>query len=188
MSAHSLRLLKAMRTMADVAGELEALILLAVRGEARPLPPGLPVADLGVDDAQLIPITHAVRARCDRAAQDNEKVAGFRELTQGIVELATALSRHWVVVYVHCEFWAGDGIHAAIAWHRGSVIFGPRFTSTPGERAEAPYEIADRPDMAINAALRAVGIRAERSADEFATAGLDRHRWTSEWVAQPDAG
>ncbi len=171
-----------------VAGEFEALILIAVPGDARKFAAGLPVADLAVDDAFLIPITDAVRARCHPAAQDDEKVAGFRKLTHGIVERGLALSRDWVVVYVHCEFWAGDGIHAAIAWHRGSAIFGPRFTRTPGESAEAPYEIADRPDMAINAALRAVGIHAAWPADEFATVGLDRHRWTSEWVANPSPG
>lgn len=174
--------------MAYVAGELEALILFAIPGEARPLPAGLPVADLGIDDARILPVTDAVRARCHRAAHDNEKLAGFRKLTHGLVELATALSRHWVVVYVHCEFWAGEGIHAAIAWHRGSVIFGPSFTRTPHESAESPYKIAEPPDMAINAALRAVGIHAERPADEFGTVGLDRPRWTSEWVTQSKAG
>lgn len=149
---------------------------------------GLPVVDLAVDDVRLIPITDAVRAWRHRVARDDEKVAGFRELTRGVAELGTALSRDGVVVYVHCEFWAGDGIHAAIAWHRGSVIFRPRFTRTPGESAEEPYEIADRPHMAINAALRAVGIHAAGPADEFATLGLDRHRWTSEWVARAGAG
>lgn len=49
-------------------------------------------------------------------------------------------------------------------------------------QAEPPYQIADRPDMAINAALRAVGVHADGSADEFATVGLDRHRWTTEWL------
>jgi hypothetical protein len=171
-----------------VAGELEALILIARPGDARLWPAALPLADLGIDDARMIPITDAVRARCHRAAQDDEKVAGFREMTQGIAELGTTLSRDWVVVYVHCEFWAGDGIHAAIAWHHGSVIFGPCFTRTAGELAEEPYEIADRPDMAINAALRAVGIHTAWPADEFATVGLDRHRWTSEWVVSPSSG
>jgi hypothetical protein len=87
-------------------------------------------------------------------------------------------------VYVHFQFWAGDGIQVAVAWHRGAVIFGPSFTSTAGEPAELPYRVADRSDMAINAALRAVGIHAAGAADEFATVGLDRHRWTSEWVAR----
>lgn len=77
---------------------------------------------------------------------------------------------------------------AAIAWHHGSVIFGPRFTRTPGELAEAPYEIADGQDMAINAALRAVGIHAAWPDDEFATVGLERHRRSSEWVASAGAG
>jgi hypothetical protein len=99
------------------------------------LPAGLPVADLAIDEARLIPITDAVRARCHRAAQDADKVSGFRELTRGIVDLGVAPSRDWVVVYVHCEFWARDGIHAAIVWHRGSAIFGPRFTRAPGESA-----------------------------------------------------
>jgi hypothetical protein len=88
------------------------------------------------------------------------------------------------VLYVHCEFWAGDGIHAAIAWSDGSVVFGPQFTRTPNEPAESPYELADRPSMAINAALRALGIRANPPDDEFATIGLDRHRWTAQWASR----
>jgi len=38
--------------------------------------------------------------------------------------------------------------------------------------------------MAINAALRALGVRAEPPDDEFATIGLDRHRWTAEWASR----
>ena len=59
-----------------------------------------------------------------------------------------------MVLYAHCEFLGGDGIHAAIAWRQESIIFGPRFTRTRGELADPPYQAADPPDMAINAGLR----------------------------------
>jgi hypothetical protein len=170
--------------MATVAGVLEALVLLPVPGCVPKLPDGVPVAELSIEGARLIPITDVVRARFEVPDRSADKVAGFRELTYGIAHWAENLSRHWTVLYVHSEFWAGDGIHAAIAWSHGSVIFGPQFTRTPNEEPESPYELADRPGMAINAALRALGVRAEPPADEFATIGLDRYRWTAEW-AQP---
>jgi hypothetical protein len=88
------------------------------------------------------------------------------------------------VLYAHCEFCGGEGIHAAIAWQQESIIFGPRFTRTRGELADPPYQAADSPDMAINAGLRALGIQAAGRCDEFATIGLDKHRWTSDWVAE----
>jgi hypothetical protein len=168
--------------MAGVAGVLEGLVLIPVPGCARQLPAEVPVAELAIDGTRLIPITESVRARFQSSEQDGDKVAGFCELTKGITRWAEDLSRDWVVVYVHCEFWAGEGIHAAIAWRHGSIVFGPRFTRTRGEPGEAPYEAADRADMAINVALRAIGIQTEWPADEFATIGLDKHRWTSEWV------
>jgi len=36
--------------------------------------------------------------------------------------------------------------------------------------------------MAIDAGLRALGIRSAGRHDEFATIGLGRHRWTGDWV------
>jgi hypothetical protein len=168
--------------MAFVAGVVEALVLMPVHGRVPQLPDGVPVAELSIEGARLIPITDAVHARFEVEERSSDRVPGFRELTNGIAHWAANLSRHCTVVYVHCEFWAGDGIHAAIAWSHGSVVFGPKFTRTPNEPAESPYEPADRPGMAINAALRAVGVRAEPPADEFATIGLDRRRWTAEWA------
>lgn len=52
---------------------------------------------------------------------------------------STGRSARRMVLYAHCEFFGGDGIHAAIAWHRESVIFGPCFTRTRGELADPPY-------------------------------------------------
>jgi len=145
--------------MAFVAGVLEALVLIPVQGYVSQLPHGVAVAELPVEGARLVPLTNEVRARFGVAAGARDKVAGFRELTHGIAHWAENLSDHWTVLYVHCEFWAGHGIHAAIAWSQGSVVFGPKFTRTPNEEAEPPYELADGPGMAIHAALRALGVR-----------------------------
>jgi hypothetical protein len=171
--------------MTAVAGVLEGLILIPVPGQAGPLPPGLLTVALAIGGTHFIPLTDAVRARFDQADRDAGKVEGFYELTQGIAHWAQELSRGWMVLYAHCEFFGGDGIHAAIAWHRESVIFGPCFTRTRGELADPPYVPADPPDMAINAGLRALGVQtAEGWRDEFATIGLDQHRWTSDWLTE----
>jgi hypothetical protein len=66
----------------------------------------------------------------------------------------------------------------------------PHFDRCPdggmSDRPSLPVsEPADPPDMAINAGLRALGIQtAAGRHDEFATIGLDKHRWTSDWLAE----
>jgi hypothetical protein len=168
--------------MSAVAGVLEGLILIPISGQAGPLPPDVPSVALAIDGTYLIPLTEAVRARCHQAGRDAGKVEGFYELTTGIARWAQELSRGRMVLYAHCEFFGGDGIHAAIAWRQESIIFGPRFTRTRGELADPPYQAADPPDMAINAGLRALGIQAAGRRDEFATIGLDKRRWTNDWA------
>src|SRR5258706_10936004 len=88
-------------------------ILVPPPGGDGPLPPDVPVADLAVAGTYLIPLTDAVRARCHQAAGDTAVADGFYELTRGVARWAQELSRDWMVLYVYCEFWAGDGIHAA---------------------------------------------------------------------------
>ncbi|HCU93844.1 MAG TPA: hypothetical protein DHU96_14415 [Actinobacteria bacterium] len=170
--------------MTAVAGVLEGLILIPVPGQAGPLPPEVPAVALAIGGTHLIPLTDDVRARCHQADGDASTVEGFHELTQGIARWAQQLSRGWMVLYAHCEFFGGDGIHAAIAWYQESVIFGPSFTRTRGEPADPPYQVAVRPDMAINAGLRALGIQASGGHDEFATIGLGKHRWTNNWLTE----
>lgn len=170
--------------IAVVAGLLEGLILITAAGEPRALPPGVPVSDLNIDGACFIPLTDDVRVRFCQAGLDAGPVEGFYELSEGVVRWARELSQGRMVLYVHSEFHGGQGIHAAIAWHEGSVIFGPCFTKTAGEVAEPHYQVADGPDMAINLGLRALGVHAEGRDDEFATVGLGKFRWTGEWVGE----
>jgi hypothetical protein len=119
-------------TMADVAGVLEGLVLVPPPGGDGPLPPDVPVADLAVAGTYLIPLTDAVRARCHQAAGDTAVADGFYELTRGVARWAQELSRDWMVLYVYCEFWAGDGIHAP-----HGLGTGDRSSSDPGSPAAA---------------------------------------------------
>lgn len=64
------------------------------------------------------------------------------------------------------------------------IVFGPRFTRTSAAGAEPWYEVVPVAEMAINAGLRALGVRAEPPFDEYATVGLDRHRYTDDWLEQ----
>jgi hypothetical protein len=168
--------------MTAVAAVLEALILIPPPGQPGGLPRGMTVVDLGVKGVHLIPLTEAVRAACHRRAGDAVTVEGFYELSSGVARWAQELSREWVVLYTHCEFFSGEGIHAAIAWHQKRVSFGPCFTRTSRETAEPHYLAADRAGMAINVALRALGVHAAGGLDEFDTLGLGKRRWTSDWV------
>ena len=127
-------------------------------------------------------MTAAVRADCQRSYRGAGIAEGFYELSDGVARWARKLSRERVVLYVHLEFFGGEGFHAAIAWDQERVVFGPCFTRTPLESAEPHYQEADRQGMAINLALRALGLPAREGRDEFATLGLGKHRRTSDWA------
>jgi Methyltransferase domain len=173
------------RRITVVAGILEGLILIPVPGQAGLLPPDIPAVALAIEGTHLIPLTDAVRSRFQKEDHDDTgKVEGFYELTQGVARWTRELSGGWMVLYAHCEFFGGDGIHAAIAWHQESIIFGPCFTRTRGEVADPPYQAAVVRDMAINAGLRALGIYAVGRHDELANIGLDKHRWTNDWLTE----
>lgn len=138
--------------------------------------------DLDVPGVCLIPLTDAVKAARQCTNDGLSTVEGFYELSAGAAKWARELSQEWAVLYVHCEFFGGEGIHAAIAWEQQRIVVGPLFTRTPGEPAEPHYQAADRRGMAINVALRALGVYAENGRDEFDTLGLARQRWTGDWL------
>jgi hypothetical protein len=166
-----------------VAAVLEALILIPRQGQTARLPPGVTSVGLDVQGVQLVPLTRRVRAAHELSGDDTATVDGFYELSRGVERWARELSGGWVVLYVHLEFFGGEGLQAAVAWDRERVVFGPCFTRTPLESAEPNYQEAARDAMAINAALRALGLPARGGLDEFGTLGLGRHRRTGDWVA-----
>jgi hypothetical protein len=78
------------------------------------------------------------------------------------------------VIYIEAEFFGGTGSQAAVGWQGGVLSFGPRRTQMPMEDREGYAVVADQDDMAINAALRWLGITRTQTRDEFDTVGIGR--------------
>jgi hypothetical protein len=89
-------------------------------------------------------------------------------------QIAQAVAREVRVIYIEAEFFAGTGNQAAVGWQGGVVRFGPRRTQMPMEDREGYAVVADQDDMAINAALRWLGITRTQARDEFDTVGIGR--------------
>jgi hypothetical protein len=163
-----------------MAGTIQALLLRS--SERSAALPTVPLA--GGTGLVLLPLTDEIVASLIPASASDTPVEGFYELTSGVAEWARLFSRYGEVAYLHSEFFGGSGFHAAIAWRDESVGWGPMFTATADGEAEDHYEtMADPRDMAANVLLRRLGVDRSGHFDEFAAAGLDRHRWTDDWAA-----
>ena len=89
-------------------------------------------------------------------------------------QIAHAVTSGVRVIYIEAEFFAGQGSQAAVGWNSGVLSFGPRRTQMPMEDREGYTVVADQDDMAINEALRWIGIRRTPMQDEFDTVGIGR--------------
>jgi hypothetical protein len=78
------------------------------------------------------------------------------------------------VIYIEAEFFGGVGSQAAVGWEGGVLGFGPRRTQTPTEDRAGYAVVDDLADLAINAALRWIGVTRTRMRDEFDTVGVGR--------------
>lgn len=61
-----------------------------------------------------------------------------------------------------------------MGWEAGEVRLGPLFTQTANGDGEDWYEVASLDAMAINCALRFLGVERGGSIDDFAASGLGR--------------
>lgn len=135
------------------------------------------------DDFYLIPLTQATKGALD----DDPEPPGFLELSPSMVAAAEHLSHLGPVTYCHMEFFGGTCFQAAVAWTGGQIQCGPVFTANhPAERQSEEYRVVGGRhrirDMAINVVLRHVGVTIGDSLHEFQAIGLDRHRWTEDWI------
>ncbi len=119
----------------------------------------------------------------DLTAAPDAVVPGFVALSQSLAHEASAASLRGPVLYVQLEFFGGHGTHEAVGWHRQQIAFGPVFTATASEAGDQHLAVESPGEMAINAGLRWLGVMAAPGRDEFATIGLDRYRWTTEWIS-----
>ncbi|SNY53024.1 hypothetical protein [Paractinoplanes atraurantiacus] len=164
-----------------MAGDLRALLLKPTAQS--PGATALPTVPLSADSGlSLLPLTDETMANVMSAGPEDSCVDGFYELRTGVAEWARRRFHFGDVAYVHMEFFGGHGFHAAMAWRAGSVAWGPSFTETTAGEAEPHYTVTPAiRDMAINALLRWWGIQPTGQDDEFAAAGVDRHRSTKAW-------
>lgn len=115
-------------------------------------------------------------------------IAGFDRLTEEAAAAAAAFSTVGRLAYIEAEFFGGTGTQAALGWDGGRIAFGPRLTQTPGEGREHYEDVEAGADLAINEALRWLGVSAEGTHDEFDTLGLGRlDELRSEGEAEPTA-
>jgi len=160
-----------------VASTINGLILGGALLAESDIPPESRQIALVVDGLWFVPVGRRLSECMSNAPGDDEVVEGFYELTRGLVRWARRLSQGRQALYIHSEFFGGAGLQAAVGWTDGKVFFGPSFTCTNGME-DPPYHLVPPAEMAINAGLRALGVTAAPGQDEYATAGLEAHRWS----------
>jgi hypothetical protein len=113
---------------------------------------------------------------------------GCVELTESTVELLEDISQGQPALYFHFEFHGGTGFQAAAGWKDGVVDFGPVLTANhETERQTEDYILeTETADAAINRCLRWLGVERRTARDEFEALGLDRYRWTDQWLQHDD--
>lgn len=131
-------------------------------------------------DLHFLPISNSLRGSL-KAMASLALAPNYYDLLPEVEELARELSASGRVGYMNLEFHGGRGFHEAVGWEHGHVAWGPDFTANEPETDRFRQVGADD-DWAINGLLRWLGATAEEGRDEFATAGLDRWRWTQEWA------
>ncbi len=144
------------------------------------VPHGLRTVPLRVG-LTMLPVTSELLTEVDPAAVGDERIPSGWMLQQPVAALARALSADRQVLYVFSETAGGPGTREAIAWHSGKLLYGPAGTCDIEADFEPGYHLAPF-DNAVNAGLRAIGVRAADGSDEYETAGLGRHRMTDDWL------
>lgn len=159
-----------------VASTVNALVLGGAPPAESEVPPGTRRIALAADGLWFMPVTRQLSERMSTGPDDEKLVDGFYELTGGLARWARRLSHGRQVLYIHSEFFGGAGLQATVGWKDEEVFFGPSFTCTNGME-DPPYELVPPAEMAINAGLRALGVACAPGEDEYATVGLEAHRW-----------
>jgi hypothetical protein len=106
-------------------------------------------------------------------ARDAGSESGLDHI-QWAEQTARAVGSAVRVVYIEAEFFGGTGNQAAIGWEGGVLSFGPLRTQMPMGDREGYTVVADQDEMAINVALRWLGVTRSELRDEFDTVGIGR--------------
>lgn len=168
--------------MVTMGSLIEAVIY---DGASRPaaLPPGARTVPLPAG-LTILPLAGELARRPGQPGAEGPVRPGW-VLRGRIADLARRISAGRRALYVFGEAFGGSGTQEAAAWQDGQVMLGPVGTCDLEADLEPGYRLVPRRDSAINAGLRALGVRAEAGQDEYETAGLTRHRHTEDWLAEP---
>jgi hypothetical protein len=91
----------------------------------------------------------------------------FEHLHVELLELLAGFSALSPVLYFETEYFGGEGTQSAIVVDNGKIVFGPK------QAGIGP----------ISEGLRLLGVKKRSSDfDEFAAVGLQRHRWSEDWL------
>ncbi|MFZ3497861.1 hypothetical protein ACODT5_32345 [Streptomyces sp. 5.8] len=125
----------------------------------------------------LMPATGKV---FDAVADDGSEVGalGFWRLSGGFEKLLAQWSATGPVAYVEAEYFGGIGEQRAAVWADGALALGPLDESTEPTQGQISRAVSP-----ISQALRRLGARSSPGKDEFGAVGLDRHRYSDEWIA-----
>ncbi|WP_329177641.1 hypothetical protein [Streptomyces sp. NBC_01477] len=156
--------------------ELQAVIAEEglLRAAVRDLP-GAGLASLGQGLSLMVITDQLFDAVTDGGSAE---ALGFWRLPGGFELTLAEWSTAGPVAYVEAEFFGGDGEQRAAVWADGARMLGPLHTP-PGQ----PFPSAGSP---ISQALRRLGAVRRADGDEFLAVGLDRHRFSEDWIDGAD--
>jgi hypothetical protein len=158
---------------------IEAIVF---EGEpAAAVPEGLRALPLA-GGLSLLPVTSELLGRLNDEGSAGERIKANWMLRKDVAALARRMSSGRKVLYIFGETAGGPGTQEASGWQEGRLFYGPAGTCDLEADLEPGYELVAPADAAINAGLRAMGVRAAPGLDEFATIGLTRHRMTDDWL------
>jgi hypothetical protein len=162
-----------------VASRIEAIIFDGF--STRATLPAVKVVRLAAE-LTMLPVTDDLVDRLDPAAVGDNRIPANWELQQPVAALARSISAGRTALYIINETFGGPGTSEAIAWKDGELLYGPAGTCDIEPDLQSGYQLARSRDSAVNVGLRAIGVCAAGDEDEYATAGLTRHRMTEDWL------
>lgn len=95
----------------------------------------------------------------------NNNIDGYEYLTTDIESEILKTIHIGLIAYIEVEYFGGTGVQNGILWKNGKRIF----------------EHSGTKDV-VNLILKQFGITRSKSRDEFETVGLNRHRYTEDWL------
>lgn len=159
---------------------LEALLAPPTLAEAAAASlPGTGVVRLH-ERIALVPITEDAAEALSPGDRSIISLLTKEPLPAALTELLRRTSRKGPIAYVEADFFGGTGQQAAVLWEHGEIALGPLIDPDDlvrGSPSQWPF----------NQVLRRMGVPvAPGQPDEFATAGLGRHRETEDWLDEAE--